>query len=292
MSYGGGGYGQGQGGYGQGQGGYGQGQGGYGQGQGGYGQGDRYNEQGQGGYGGQGQGGYGGQGQGGYGQGQGGYGGQDQGGYGHGQGGYGQGQGQGGYSGHQNQNEGGYNAQPVYGGGGGGGYDNDPNDFNGAIAHAERHHDGSGDQSMFSNAVSFLQGRKNEYSNPQNINIDQNQMVQAHQSLYGGGGDGGGDQTHDSQTLGAGAAMQALKMFTGGGGAGGGGQNEFVGMAMAQASKLWDQKAGQGNVSGDKQSAITSAAEMALKMYMSSKGGGMGGTGGPAELMSLASKFL
>lgn len=43
--------------------------------------------------------------------------------------------------------------------------------------------------------------------------------------------------------------------------------------------------------SGDKQSAINNAAEMALKMYMKG-GGGMGGTGGPSGLMGLASKFL
>ena len=55
-----------------------------------------------------------------------------------------------------------------------------------------------------------------------------------------------------------GAAMQALKHFTGGGGGQGqggglgggvgGGQNQFVGMAMAQASKLFDQQSAQGNV--------------------------------------------
>jgi hypothetical protein len=48
------------------------------------------------------------------------------------------------------------------------------------------------------------------------------------------------------------AAMQALKMFTGGssgsaGAAGGGGQNQFVGMAMAQAAKLFDQQSSSGN---------------------------------------------
>lgn len=41
--------------------------------------------------------------------------------------------------------------------------------------------------------------------------------------------------------------------------------------------------------SGDKQSAVNSAAEMALKMYMKNQGGGSSGGGG---LMSLASKFL
>jgi hypothetical protein len=51
--------------------------------------------------------------------------------------------------------------------------------------------------------------------------------------------------------MGAAAAMQALKMFTGGGGGGGnqgkGGQNEFIGMAMGQAAKLFDQQSSQGN---------------------------------------------
>jgi hypothetical protein len=37
---------------------------------------------------------------------------------------------------------------------------------------------------------------------------------------------------------------------------------------------------------------VNNAAEMALKMYMKSQGGGIGGTGGASGLMSLASKFL
>lgn len=37
---------------------------------------------------------------------------------------------------------------------------------------------------------------------------------------------------------------------------------------------------------------MNNAAEMALKMYMKSQGGGIGGTGGASGLMSLASKFL
>jgi len=93
--------------------------------------------------------------------------------------------------------------------------------------------------------------------------------------------------------------MQALKMFTGGSGGGGGGmggssgggsQNQFVGMAMSEASKLFDQQSANGQVAPgtDKQSAINSAAKMAFQMYMKSQGGGSGGGG----LMSLASKFL
>ena len=94
--------------------------------------------------------------------------------------------------------------------------------------------------------------------------------------------------------MGSAAAMQALKMFTGGGGGGGssqGGnsQNAFIGMAMGQASKLFDQQSSQGQVApgADKQSAINSAAKMALSMYMKGQGGG--GSGG---LMGLASKFM
>lgn len=92
-------------------------------------------------------------------------------------------------------------------------------------------------------------------------------MVGAHQAMYGGGGGEGGGR-HGSETVGAGAAMQALKMFTGGGGGGGGGgmmggggghqgggyqgggggQNAFVGMAMGQASKLFDQQSQEGRL--------------------------------------------
>lgn len=92
--------------------------------------------------------------------------------------------------------------------------------------------------------------------------------------------------------------MQALKMFTQdsnsgggtdgghggqGGGGGGGGQNQLVGLAMAQASKLFDEQSGQGKLEqgADKQSAVTKAGEMALKMYLKSgqQGGGGGGGG-------------
>ena len=76
----------------------------------------------------------------------------------------------------------------------------------------------------------------------------------------------------------------------------GGGQNQFIGMAMGQAAKLFDQQNAQGNVqSGEsKQSAVASAAQMALKMYMKSEMGGSGGGsgGGLGGLMSMASKFM
>lgn len=89
--------------------------------------------------------------------------------------------------------------------------------------------------------------------------------------------------------MGSAAAMQALKMFSGGQG-GGQSQNQFIAMAMGEASKLFDQQASQGNVAEghDKNSAVMQAGEMALKMYMKSQGGG----GGASGLMGLASKFM
>lgn len=74
--------------------------------------------------------------------------------------------------------------------------------------------------------------------------------MNAHQAMYGGGSD---ERSHDSGTVGAGAAMQALKMFTGGGSGGSGSdggmdKNKLMGLAMAQASKLWDEKNASGNV--------------------------------------------
>ena len=81
-------------------------------------------------------------------------------------------------------------------------------------------------------------------------------------------------------------------MFSGGGGGGGSGgsQSQMIGMAMSEASNLFDKQSGMGNVQGgtDKQSAVNMAAKMALQMYMKSQGGGSGASG----LMSLASKFF
>lgn len=120
-----------------------------------------------------------------------------------------------------------------YGGGGrhggdGGGYGNqggsqynrpggqsyDDDDFSGAMHHANEHSGSSGESSLFSSALGLLSGNK---QNIQNEDIDERQAVNAHQAMYGGGG----GRDHSSETVGAGAAMQALKMFTGGESGGG-----------------------------------------------------------------------
>lgn len=117
-------------------------------------------------------------------------------------------------------------------------------DFSSASSHARSHHDG-GNSDLFANALSFIQGRVSGLSEGE---IDEQHAVQSHQALYGGGSEGG---HHDSNSVGAGAALQALKMFMAseGGGAGEGGgfdQNKLIGMAMAQAGKVWDEKESQG----------------------------------------------
>lgn len=97
--------------------------------------------------------------------------------------------------------------------------------------------------------------------------------------------------------MGNAAALQALKMFTGSGSSGGSTKSEFIGLAMAEASKLFEQQQAAGKVSSDtsKESAVQQAGEMALKMYLKSKtgAGGEGGGGGSSSgLLSLASKFM
>lgn len=100
--------------------------------------------------------------------------------------------------------------------------------------------------------------------------------------------------------MGSAAAMQALKLFLGNGNQSqqgnsqqnqsqhidGNPQNQFIGMALAEASKLFDHQSSQGNVpSGtSKQSVVQQAGEMALKMYLKGQGGS--GAGG------LLGKFL
>ncbi|KAF4635149.1 hypothetical protein G7Y89_g2946 [Cudoniella acicularis] len=229
----------------------------------------------QGGYGGQ-QGGYSGEG-----RGQGGYGGQ-QGGYG------GEGRGGGGYGGQQGGYGGGGNVPQGGNYGGGGGYGGNDDDLQGAAHHAQQHAGDSGDSSVFSSVLGKLAGNK---QNIQQQPIDEQDAVQSHKQFFGGGG--GQQQPASAGSMGSAAAMQALKMFSGGGSGGsqsGNSQNAFVGMAMGQASKLFDSQASQGNVQSgaSKESAIQQAGEMALKMYMQSQGS----SGGASGLMGLASKFL
>ena len=90
---------------------------------------------------------------------------------------------------------------------------------------------------------------------------------------------------------------------------GGSNNNAFIGQAMAQAAKMFDQHDAQGNVQqGTKQDAISSAAAMAMKLLNNSGGNiggggsglpgllmgamGGGGGGGAGQLMGLVGKLM
>ncbi|EAS30016.3 uncharacterized protein CIMG_08762 [Coccidioides immitis RS] len=185
--------------------------------------------------------------------------------------------------------------------GGSGGYNYDPA-FSNAVKQAKYHNSGREDDDeddeesgFFKKALSFISEHKDRFGQE---DIDEQQVVGAHQALYGGGQQQQQQQQaerkHDADFLGNGAALQALKMFTSGEGqqsqTGGHDQNKLIGLAMAQAGKLWDQQNQQGNVATDKQSVINSAAKMALKMYLKNQAGGGGGAlGGLGGLGGLAS---
>lgn len=155
-----------------------------------------------------------------------------------------------------------YNPPPEraeYGGGGSRGSGNYYDSYNtnaytdddrsAVLSHAQQHGSSADDDtSIFSHALDFLGGNKAAIT--AHDNIDEQAAIGAHQAVYGGGE---GGQRHSSETLGAGAALQALKMFTGGSGggshgAGGNSQAQLIGMAMGQASKLWEEQNGKGNV--------------------------------------------
>ena len=107
------------------------------------------------------------------------------------------------------------------------------------------------DTSFFARAIGFISEHKDRLKGEE---IDEGKAVDAHQTLYGSGSTSS-EKTHDAEFLGSGAAMQALKMFlesknekdSNGKAAGDEGQNRLIGIAMAQAGKLWerDNKAGK-----------------------------------------------
>ncbi|OTB05646.1 hypothetical protein M426DRAFT_319632 [Hypoxylon sp. CI-4A] len=174
----------------------------------------------------------------------------------------------------------------------GGGYPRqDDDDFRGAAEHASRHAGSSGDNDLFSNLLGALTQKKQSLANE---DVDEDDAVKQHKRFFDRDDDD--DNEADDRSMGSAAAMQALKLFSGGQSGSShesNSQSAFVGLAMAEASKLFDQKASQGKVSSDssKESAVMKAGEMALKMYLKSQGGGQSQSSG-SSLLGLASKFL
>lgn len=116
----------------------------------------------------------------------------------------------------------------------GGGLGSILGDISGVQKHAKHHAGSSGDDGIFGNALAMLQAKEGNLANE---DVDEHHMVKAHKAYFGSGGSGG---PATSGGIGAASAMQALKMFNGGTSEGGGSsQQEFLGMAMGQASKLF-----------------------------------------------------
>jgi len=151
---------------------------------------------------------------------------------------------------------------------------------------------GTEDDDLFSQGLSFI---KSKLGGGVSHEIDEEGVQKAHSEVYEKGNAG----SLDASALGSAAALQALKNFTSGGsssngGSSGGGntQSKLIGLAMAEASKLFDSKGASG---GNKQDAVNGAAETVLKLLLKSKfksvvgGSNSGGLGG---LAGLAGKFI
>lgn len=169
--------------------------------------------------------------------------------------------------------------------------DSDDEDYRRAEQHASTHAGGSADSSLFSTALGMLSGKKQSLKEE---DLDEDDAVRQHKTFYGGGGHEGSGHQATEGNLGAAAAMQALKMFNSGGSGGSSSKSEFLGLAMAQASKLFDEQSASGKTDpgASKQGAVQQAAQMALKMYLKSDSSGSSGGSKPSGLMGLASKFL
>ncbi|KAK4059442.1 hypothetical protein Trihar35433_10903 [Trichoderma harzianum] len=174
--------------------------------------------------------------------------------------------------------------QDAYGGNypAGGDFHHEDEDLRTAHQHASEYAGSSGNSAMFSNVISSLGQQKSHLANS---DLDEQDAIRKHQETYEQGAD-----NLSSGSLGSAAALQALKKFTQGETGGNQSQGAFLGLALSEASKLFDSKAADGKVASDasKESAIQQAGEMALKMYMKSQGGGSG----PSGLMGIASKFF
>ncbi|KAJ3823293.1 beta-flanking protein [Lentinula raphanica] len=164
-----------------------------------------------------------------------------------------------------------------------------PNFDDDEVAQTASQH-GSGHSGMFAQAMSFVKNNTQEHEEP----IDEEHVTNSHKEAYERGNAG----SLSAGSMGSAAALQIFKQFTSGGGGGGSSssQSQLISMAMAEASKLFDQSGGAS--SGSKQDAVNGAGMMVMKMLVQSKmssmigGGNSGGLGGMSSMLSMASKFM
>ncbi|KAL7943099.1 hypothetical protein V8C42DRAFT_329687 [Trichoderma barbatum] len=166
----------------------------------------------------------------------------------------------------------------------GGDFSHEDEELRTAHQQASQHAGSSGNSELFSNIINSIGQKKSHLAND---DIDEQDAIRKHKETYEQDAD-----NLDSHSLGSAAALQALKKFTQGETGGNQSQGAFLGLALSEASKLFDAKAANGKVSSEasKESAIQQAGELALKMYLKSQGGKQ--QEGPAGLLGIASKFF
>jgi len=161
-------------------------------------------------------------------------------------------------------------------------------DISNAAQHAAN--ESGQDPGLFHQAMSHIQ----QVQTQGNTDVDEDPIQQAHDQAY----NQNNGSSLGANSMGAAAAMQALKMFTGGqassqSSAAGGSQSAMIGMAMSQAAKLFDQSGGSAN--GSKQDVVTSAGQTMMKLILKNQMSGMmggGNSGGLGGLMSMAGNFM
>ncbi|POV96135.1 hypothetical protein PSTT_15824 [Puccinia striiformis] len=162
-----------------------------------------------------------------------------------------------------------------------------------AAAHASGNSGDSGDSSMFKSAISFIKTQSQKGGDDDDI--DEEKVAEAHDRAY----NQKQGSSLDAKSMGTAAALQAFKQFSSGGASNEpkhneDGKSKLIGMAMAQAAKLFDSSGGA--ASGQKQDAVNSAGNMLLMkqklQQMTGGGGGGGGSGGGlGSLAGMIGKF-
>ncbi|KAM5371683.1 hypothetical protein ACJZ2D_007848 [Fusarium nematophilum] len=154
-------------------------------------------------------------------------------------------------------------------------------DLDDAKEEAAKNAGSSGDRDFFSSIVGSLGQKQDKLANE---DLDEEDAIKKHKKTYEDD-----DDDDDEKGMGTAAALQALKLFNKGETqSSSSSQSAFLGLAMAEASKLFDDKASKGKVSSSasKESVVQQAGEVALKMYLKNQGEQQGGFAG------LASKFI
>jgi len=156
----------------------------------------------------------------------------------------------------------------------------DDDDFREAKEEADKRAGSSGSADLFSSIISSIGKQKSRLADE---DLDEQDAVKKHKKAYVDD-----DDEEDENVLGAAAALQALKLFNSGETGEKQSKGAFLGLAMSEASKLFDDKAAKGKLSSDtsKEGVIQKAGEFAMKMYLKSQGEQKGG------LLGLASKFM